>query len=298
MASCMAENELNEPVIGVTLDGTGYGIDEVTHEAVVWGGEFLVGDYRSFRRAVRLRYVAMPGGERAAVEPWRMAVAHLLDAGCELSPLKPRLTDLQLRTAAAMIARRLNSPLTSSAGRLFDAVASIAGACDVMSYEGQAAAELEWLAGEAGAGIEAYPFAIEVAAAHALPDVIDTRPLIRAAAADAGIAVDAQRIARRFHATIVSIIEAACDRIRQQTGLNTVVLSGGVFMNAWLTTAATSELLTRGFRVFRHSRVPPGDGGLCLGQLAVAAEWQRKSDPAISDPPQSALPLQSVTSNP
>src|SRR5262249_36347141 len=128
LASCMAENGLREPVIGVTFDGTGYGTD-----GAVWGGEFLVGDCAGFRRAAHLRYVGLPGGDRAVREPWRMAVAHLRDAGAEFPALKARLLPVELRTVERMLERRFNTPLTSSAGRLFDAVACLASVRDRVS---------------------------------------------------------------------------------------------------------------------------------------------------------------------
>lgn len=153
-ASCLAEHGLTEPAIGVTFDGTGYGTD-----GAVWGGEFLVGDYRHWQRAAHLRYVGLPGGEQAIREPWRMAVSHLVDAGCGLEPVKSRVPVVALRAVQRMLHRRLNTPWTSSAGRLFDAVAALLGLRQRVSYEGQAAVELEWLATEApSAG--SYPFTL------------------------------------------------------------------------------------------------------------------------------------------
>lgn len=152
MASCMAKNRLTEPVIGVTFDGTGHGTD-----GKIWGGEFLVGDYRRFRRAAHLRPVGMPGGDRAIREPWRMAVAHLADAGLESAPGASPFPEDRARLIRRMLERRLNTAMTSSAGRLFDAVAALAGVRACVRYEGQAAIELEWLAsGVAPDG--AYPF--------------------------------------------------------------------------------------------------------------------------------------------
>jgi hydrogenase maturation protein HypF len=152
IASCMAEHGLAGPVVGVAWDGTGYGTD-----GAIWGGEFLIGDYRRFRRAAHLRYVGMPGGDRAIREPWRMALAHLRDASGSLHLLERRLPANAIRTVAQMLERRFNTPSTSSAGRLFDAVAALAGVKDRVSYEGQAAIELEWLAtGKRAEG--AYPF--------------------------------------------------------------------------------------------------------------------------------------------
>jgi hydrogenase maturation protein HypF len=165
-----------------------------------------------------------------------------------------------------MIERRLNAPMTSSMGRLFDAVAALAGVRLRVSYEGQAAMELEALAADVDAD-GAYPFAIPGGS----PLVIDTRPLIVAAAAEARLGRAPAVIGRRFHTTILEIVAQVCTRLAEESGLADVVLSGGVFLNALLTGEVTARLERDGFRVYRHRRVPPGDGGLCLGQLAVAA---------------------------
>ncbi|MBY0523972.1 MAG: carbamoyltransferase HypF [Gemmataceae bacterium] len=265
LASCMAENQLNEPVIGVTFDGTGYGTD-----GAIWGGEFLVGDYQQFRRAARLRYVLMPGAERAIREPWRMALAHLRDAGQTSELLGSRIAPSELRTVERMLDQRFNSPATSSVGRLFDAVAALAGVRDRVRYEGQAAVELEWLATEARpAG--SYPFEVNMKSDADEALEIDTRPLISAVAADIRRRAPRQDIARRFHAAVVDLIAVVCARLRRGTGLNAIVLSGGVFTNALLTQEAAARLEADGFRVYRHRLVPPNDGGLSLGQLAIAA---------------------------
>jgi hydrogenase maturation protein HypF len=264
MASCMAEHGLLEPVIGVSFDGTGYGTD-----GAIWGGEFLVGDYRQFRRAAHLRYVGMPGGDQAIREPWRMALAHLLDASGTDDLLASHVPTVALRTARTMIERQFNTPLTSSAGRLFDAVASLAGVRDRVTFEGQAAVELEWLAAEAATD-NAYPFDLVQMGPEATL-AIDTRPIIQAVARDARQRTDTRRIARRFHSTMVELIATVCDRLRQATGLKVVVLSGGVFMNALLTQEASGRLQREGFQVYCHRLVPPNDGGLSLGQLAIAA---------------------------
>jgi hydrogenase maturation protein HypF len=264
----MAEHGLTEPVLGVAFDGTGYGTD-----GAIWGGEFLVGDYQYFRRAAHLRYVGMPGGDQAIREPWRMAIAHAAEAQCPFGALAGRLPAVALRTVERMLERRFNAPPTSSAGRLFDAVAALAGVRDRVSYEGQAAVELEWLA----TGVPedgTYPFELtELCGADAAEAtlVVDPRPLVRAVAEDSRKGTGAARIARRFHSTVVEIIAAVCDRLRQATGLGAVVLSGGVFLNALLTAEASARLAGAGFRVYRHRLVPPNDGGLSLGQLAVAA---------------------------
>lgn len=268
IAGCMAENGLDEPVIGVAFDGSGYGWD-----GAIWGGEFLVGDYRSVRRAAHLRYVGMPGGDRAVREPWRMALAHLRDAGRRLEGSRAQLLEAETRIALKMLERNLNAPLTSSAGRLFDAVASLAGVRDHVSFEGQAAIELEALATTQDEDAS-YPLEFErrgEGGATVEPLVIDTRPLIAAVADDVRERLPAAVIARRFHSTMVDLVAATCHTLRDATGIGAVVLSGGVFLNALLTHEVVARLDRDGFRVHRHRLVPPNDGGLSLGQLAVAA---------------------------
>jgi hydrogenase maturation protein HypF len=268
MASCMAEHGLDESVIGVSFDGTGYGTD-----GAIWGGEFLVGDYARFRRAAHLRYVGMPGGERAIKEPWRMALAHLIDARADTKLMSKRLPPQAIRTVAKLLERRFNTAFTSSAGRLFDAVTSLAGVRDRVSFEGQAAMELEWLA-EKVAPDGNYSFDIAESPDYEETQMVftvDTRPLVRDVARDAIHGIEAALIARRFHSTMVEVIASVCCRLRQTTGLEAVALSGGVFMNVLLTREASKRLTSEGFRVYRHRLVPPNDGGLSLGQLAIGA---------------------------
>ena len=271
IASCMAEHGLSGPVIGVAFDGSGYGTD-----GAIWGGEFLIADYRQFRRAAHLRYVGMPGGDRAVREPWRMGLAHLADAGLDDGLLNSRVPTVALRAARTMLERRFNSPLTSSVGRLFDAVAALAGIRDRVSFEGQAAMDLEWQA--AGTGVvreSGYPFDLEKTnqpSALEATLVIDTRPLIRAVAEDANRGVGAGLIARRFQTAMADLIVEVCEWLRITTRLETVILSGGVFMNALLSSEAYVRLTGAGFRVYRHQLVPPNDGGLSLGQMVIAAQ--------------------------
>jgi hydrogenase maturation protein HypF len=221
----------------------------------------------------------MPGGEQATREPWRMAAAHLLDAECGLHLLHEGVSAQALRTVETMLERRINAPLTSSVGRFFDAVAAIAGVRTRVAYEAQAAMELEWLATNRPAtGVYSWSV-VESSNAireqfHARPALnweIDTRPLIHDVADDVERGSPAHVIARRFHSTLAEIILDVCDRIRARTGLSRVVLSGGVFMNELLTREAESRLAEAAFTVHRHRRVPANDGGLSLGQLAVAA---------------------------
>jgi hydrogenase maturation protein HypF len=276
MASCMAENGLDQPVIGVTFDGSGWGTD-----GTVWGGEFLVGDLRGFRRAAHLRTVGLPGGDRAVREPWRMAAAHLHDAACSTDILAERVRPGDLRIIETMLQRSVSCPRTSSMGRLFDAVAALAGLRTHVCYEGQAAIELEWLAGatdEFDPG-DRYPWELSPSPhSDDGPLSIDTRPLIRAVVEDVRTQSAPRDIARRFHATVADIVVRVCSQIRKRTGINEVVLSGGVFMNALLTLTAESRLKLDGFIVHRHRLVPPNDGGLSLGQVAVAAALARAAD--------------------
>ncbi|MCA1828413.1 MAG: carbamoyltransferase HypF [Myxococcales bacterium] len=251
-ASCLAENGERGPAIGVCFDGTGYGID-----GTIWGGEFLVGDLGRVERAAHLLPVPMPGGEQAIRDPWRMAVSYLRAAG------EPVEADGALLRA---MDRGVNSPLTSSMGRLFDAAAAIVGLRRSATYEGQPAIEMEWLA--TGAGEEA-PYPVDLDG-----PVIDTRPLIRALARDVREGTPTSRIARRFHATVVEMIAGTCAALRQRGAPRTVTLSGGVFMNAILLEEASRRLEGDGFRVLRHRIVPPNDGGLALGQLAAAAAME------------------------
>src|SRR5439155_10320293 len=190
--------------------------------------------------------------------------------------------------------RQVNSPLTSSAGRLFDAVASLAAVRQRVSYEGQAAMELEQLA-RAAAHAGCYPFEMSAGALHpaatptTLPPAlaIDCRPLIRAVVRDVDNGVGSTVIARRFHSTLVEIVVQVCARVRNERGISRVVVSGGVFMNVLLLQETTARLTEDGFQVFRHRRVPPNDGGLCLGQLAIAAahiQRERRNSKSATDP--------------
>jgi hydrogenase maturation protein HypF len=278
VASCMADNHLEERVIGIAFDGTGFGTD-----GAIWGGEFLTGDYRGFRRAAHLRYVPMPSSEQAIREPWRMAVAYLFDAGIDDSVLRGSVPAKALDTVMRLIERRINTPPTSSVGRLFDAVSALLGLRQCVSYEGQAAVELEWLASDVSAR-DSYPFDLYEAREGEPPEatlVIDTRPLIAEIALELRRGREPAKIGRRFHSTLVEIVAHVASRLRRRTGLDVVVMSGGVFQNALLTTEVTARLEQDGFHVYRHRRVPPGDGGLCLGQLAIAAARGEPAMPSV-----------------
>lgn len=259
VASCIAEHAIEGPVIGLAWDGAGWGPDQT-----VWGGEFLVGDCRHVERAGHFRYVSLPGGDRAAREPWRMALSHLSDAGLDATalPVPSRSAGLLQH----MIATGAGTPRTSSVGRLFDAVSSILGLRHTASFEGQAAMQLQALAERSG---PVQPYGVQIEKDELL--VVDTRELISAVSADRIRCVDAPTIARRFHATLAMAAMEMCRRIRPTHGTNRVVLTGGVFQNALLAAEVERHLVYEGFEVYRHRIVPPGDGGLSLGQVAVAA---------------------------
>lgn len=263
IAACLADNHEQGPVIGVAFDGLGYGDDDT-----LWGGELLVADLVDFTRAGRLSPVPLPGGAAAIRQPWRMAAAHL-DAAYSGAPPE----DLQVRSrnerqwagVTALARTGTNAPLASSAGRLFDAVASILGLGDVAGYEGQSAIALEQRADPAEAA--AYP-------ASLLDDgllTIDSADLVRAVVQDLRAGADPGAISARFHNGLAAAAAAACVRLRAGTGLTTVALSGGVFQNRLLLGRLAGTLEERGFRVLTHRQVPPNDGGISLGQAAVAA---------------------------
>jgi hydrogenase maturation protein HypF len=198
-----------------------------------------------------------------------MAVAHQVDAGLPPESFGS-VTPLTLKTVLSLIEKRFNSPMTSSAGRLFDAVAALAGIRSRVTFEGQAAMQLEWLAIEEPAD-SGYPFSIQQDRANSNPMIVDTRPLIAAICRDRQANVDARRISRRFHTTMTNLITEVCELLRKQHNLHNVALSGGCFMNTLLLSESAVQLESAGFRVLRHRLVPANDGGLSLGQLAIAA---------------------------
>jgi hydrogenase maturation protein HypF len=267
IASCMAENQLAGDVIGIALDGTGYGTD-----GKIWGGEVLLANYKTFKRAAHFEYVPMPGGEAAVREPWRMAVGYLAHHfGRELVSFKlPFLESLGLRKIELllqMIDRQVNSPLTSSCGRLFDAVAALAEVRQRVNYEAQAAIELEMAMNDSSPD-EGYPFEL-LAADDAY--IIGTRPLFSALLEDIAQPTPVGIISLRFHKGLVELFVALANKLRQQTNLERICLSGGSFNNVYLTEHLGRRFKAMGFQVFTHSQVPSGDGGLSLGQAMIAA---------------------------
>lgn len=279
IASCMAENGLRGTVLGISWDGTGYGTD-----GTIWGGEFLLTDGASFERFAALRRFPLPGGEKAIREPRRQALGLLFEAlGPEvfargdILPLRS-FTREELSALLTMLERGVNAPYTTSAGRLFDAVASITGLQQVCSYEGQAAMALEFALGEDREG--GYRFDIresstpgsrQRAAGSDDPRprwTLDWSPMVTALLEDMEGRTGIPVIAAKFHN---GLAETAVE-VARRSGENRIVLSGGCFQNRYLTERIVRRLREEGFRPYWHQRVPPNDGGIALGQIAVASE--------------------------
>ncbi len=262
--ACMAENELDDPVLGVSWDGTGYGTDDT-----VWGGEFLLTDKESFQRVAHFRQFRLPGGEAAVKEPRRTALGVLFEiwgdnviSDRRLAPISS-FSDRELAVIQQMLCKGINSPFTSSAGRLFDAVASILGLRQRVTFEGQAAMELEFsieLDND-----EVYPFAV----ADGLPCILDWAPMIPEILIDLQKGQPVGHISAKFHNTLTKIIVA----IARKVGEPRIVLTGGCFQNRYLVERSVRRLLDAGFKPYWHQRVPPNDGGIALGQVVAAARF-------------------------
>ena len=270
VAACMAEHGLEGPVIGLSLDGTGYGTD-----GRIWGGEVLVSRLDGFDRFAHLDYVPMPGGEAAIREPWRMALGALHAAGLDIeSPEVLAGAKAQdARVIGRMIERGLNTPLTSSCGRLFDAVAAVVLERGAVDYEAQAAIELEGLAIDEPDELDS-GYAFDWFAGNwntRQPTRISASPLWRELLADLRAGVAKPHIAARFHAGVAHAFVRAAALAHEATGIRQVVLSGGCMHNRRLARLLRKGLEGEGFEVFQHKHVSPGDGGLSYGQAAVAA---------------------------
>ncbi|MDY0168052.1 MAG: carbamoyltransferase HypF [Thermoguttaceae bacterium] len=275
VAACMAEHGLEGPVLGVSWDGTGYGPD-----GTVWGGEMLRCDRAGFARIAHLRPFPLPGGDRAVREPRRSALGLLFATfGRDAGDLAlPWFAVQEVPILLDALEKGLNAPLTSSMGRLFDAVAAIAGLPPEISFEGQAAMALEFAAETAEPG--AYPLPL----GGQSPAVADWQPMLEAILADVRAGVPAGKVSARFHNALASLAVAAAER----AGCHRVVLTGGCFQNGLLSTLARARLEEAGFEVFTHHHVPPGDGGIALGQLFVAMGLERKV-PVEGDSPSEAV---------
>jgi len=264
IASCMADNALDGPVLGVAWDGTGLGTD-----GTIWGGEFLLATRESFERVATLRPFPLPGGDAAIHEPRRTALAILFDLLGEKAfsrrdlPSVAAFTDQELALLRRMLTRKINTPMTSSAGRLFDAVASLTGLRQENSFEGQSAMALEFAATSCSTG-RVYGFEILRESPSLLH--IEWAPAMWGILRDLKSGVPLKEIAAAFHNTMAAIIVETARRVRQER----VVLAGGCFQNAYLTERTVRSLEGEGFRPYWHQRVPPNDGGISLGQLLAA----------------------------
>jgi hydrogenase maturation protein HypF len=261
--ACMAENEVPFPALGVVWDGTGYGTD-----GTIWGGEFLLAREDGFERVAHLLQFRLPGGEAAIKQPRRSALGVLyemgglkaLDQAAALAPLRD-FQESELAVIRQMLAKDVQSPTTSSAGRLFDAVAALAGLRQQSTFEGQSAMELEFAVHSCVA--EAYDFEIKSTA----PSIIDWRPMLEQIIGEVRDGVETGVIAAKFHNTLVEIIILTARHV----GETRVVLSGGCFQNRYLTERTVQRLLETGFRPYWHQRVPTNDGGISLGQIVDAS---------------------------
>jgi hydrogenase maturation protein HypF len=264
IAAVMVENGVpaDERVIGFAFDGTGYGPD-----GAIWGGEVLVAGYGSFDRRAHLRYVPLPGGDATIHKPYRAALAHLWAAGIEWSadllPVRSA-SSVELSVLSRQLERGIQCVPTSSMGRLFDAVSSLVGARHTVSYEAQAAIELEAVASSHVGPVPHYRF-------ETIGDEIDSSALLRAIVEDSRHGCPPGAVAVGFHEAVARLIAETADALRRETGIATVALSGGVFQNLLLVRLARAELIRLNMRVLAHRVVPPNDGGLALGQAAVAA---------------------------
>jgi len=275
IAACLADNGWSPeagPVIGVAWDGTGLGDD-----GHIWGGEFLIADYAGYRRAAHLEYLPLPGGDTSTKNPYRIALAYLHEmkiGGWENLPVARAAREGEWVLLQQQIERGINTPLTSSAGRLFDAVSALLGVCTRATYEAQAAIELEMLAAGEPTGWPAYPFALESKAGIR---IIRLRETFATLLADLAAGVPVPEMSARFHATAAAMIVETCRAIAGETGQRTVALSGGVFQNRRLLAAVVPALRGAGFEALHHRQVPTNDGGLSLGQAVIAHFWKDAS---------------------
>ena len=265
IAACMAEHGLNEPVIGVALDGSGLGDD-----GTIWGGEFLIADYKDFRRVGHFQSFRLPGGDEAIKHPVRIALSMLYSvlgnkAEGVAAKWLPSLPEADRQVLFHLLQGGAQAPVTTSAGRWFDAVSALLGLCDTISYEGQAAIRLQTHAAN-GAGRD---YGFEVVTENDVT-VLSLSPMIQAMIHDLDSTVHRADMARGFHETIARGIAAVCAKTSEREGLRKVALSGGVFQNDLLLRLVTSELSNRGLMVYSHREVPPNDGGLALGQAIIA----------------------------
>ncbi len=270
IASVMGEHGLgqDQPVIGFAFDGTGFGTD-----GAIWGGEVLIADYKGFRRAAHLSYVPLAGGDASVRRPYRMALSHLRSAGIAWDEDIPAVAACPPQERA-VLAHQLETGFacvpTSSMGRLFDAVASLTGVRHVVDYEAEAAIELEALA-RSERPVERYAFAVEWPGSSETAATVDATPVVRAVVEDVRAGLPTSRISARFHAAVTDLVVELAQSSREDTGIHTVVLGGGVFANTVLLGSAYTALVDADFTVLRPRLLPPNDGGIALGQILVGS---------------------------
>ncbi|MDP2911847.1 MAG: hypothetical protein Q8N76_05920 [Candidatus Omnitrophota bacterium] len=264
VASCIADNGIRGNVIGVAFDGTGFGSD-----GNIWGGEFFTGSIKGLKRAAHLKYIAMPGGEACIREPWRMAFSYLYSAYGKnrlLCPPRRTRNDMLIQ----MIDKNINSPLTSSVGRLFDGVSSLIGLCDVAGYEGEAAIKMEKIILAQGSRLKAegtYEFQCNNDDGVI---IIEWEFVIRGVVKDIKDGVKRPEISIKFHNAICNMIKEVCILLRKKHKINKVCLSGGVFQNKYISRRIGPILAENGFKSYLHDRIPAHDGGIALGQAVLA----------------------------
>lgn len=261
IASCLAENQINDKVIGICFDGTGYGTDEN-----IWGGEFLISDSRSFERYAHFEYMRMPGGDMAVQEPWRMLFAYLSNISYKnikgLSCYN-EIQDVELEWVSNMLLKNINSPLTSSSGRLFDSVSCLLNLCTKQTFDAEAPMRLESIIDKYETGYYSYTYYNRIIKfGETISSILNDLERI-----------EIGKISAKFHNTIVQVILDVSDRIRKETGISNVVLSGGTFQNKYLLEKTIHILNHNKFEVYTNRLVPPNDGGIALGQLIVASNF-------------------------
>lgn len=267
-AACMLEHGLHEKVVAIVLDGTGLGDD-----GKVWGGEFFLCDRKAYSRLSHFEYVPLPGGDKAALEPWRMAVAYLWhyrgSSACFPEGFTERIGADKIRLLTTMMEKGINTPYTSGAGRLFDAVASLLGLCDVSTHQGEAPVRLEQAAGSEQS--THYPVLIK-------EEVVSFRPLFEGLLDDLASGVSVCDIAAKFHNTMAFLLLAEAKRHLRQTGATRVIISGGCFQNKRLTEQLQRLFADEGIPLYVPGRIPCNDGGVAVGQLAIAASRKNSTD--------------------
>lgn len=268
IVACMAEHSLEEEVIGVAFDGTGYGTD-----GKLWGGEFFICDKERFKRLAHINYIALPGGEGAIREPWKIAISYLYDTFKEdyTAYVPKHLQEKKHQIITEIIKKDINSPKASSIGRLFDAVAALLGFDGKITFQGEAAIDLENLCCRDDQSFYQYNISLEDGIY-----IIDCKPLIKSVVIEVIDGIDKELIARRFHNTIIKFTIELCEILRKEYNLSSVVLSGGVFQNEILLINIYKELIKRDFKVYIHEQIPANDEGISIGQMIIGNEILKK----------------------